>query len=318
MAQDLFQLAAAVKDCARRLGFDAAGIADAQPSRYRDYFRQWLDDGRAGTMAYLDRRFAERADPAVYLPGAASVVCLAMNYHVPIPPAPSSAAGQPRGRVARYAWGQDYHQVIQPKLHQLADWLRQQAPSIQTRCAVDTAPVMEKELAARSGIGWMGKNTCIINSQLGSWLFLAEILTTLALPADQPAADRCGSCTRCLEACPTQAITAAYQLDATRCISYLNIEHSGEIPADLHAPLGDWLYGCDVCQEVCPWNRRAAVSLEPALAPRFADGRMDLDQIQSWSAQDYRRHLHGSAMKRVKLPVLQRNARLISANAQVS
>jgi epoxyqueuosine reductase len=299
------ELVSAIKGKAKSLGFDRTGIASAEPSSYRDYFRQWLDDGRAGTMHYLDARFAERTDPAAYLPGAKSVICVAMNYFMPLASQSSS------GRVARYALGDDYHEIIKPRLHALADWLREQAPSAHFRCAVDTAPVMEKELAARAGVGWMGKNTCIINEEIGSWLFLGEVLTTLELPPDEPATDRCGTCTRCLDACPTQAITAPYQLDATRCISYLTIEHSGEMPPDMRDKLSGWLYGCDICQDVCPFNRRAVAALEPRLVPRFPTGSIDLDELSSWTVDDYRTRLRGSAMKRVKLPVLQRNARIL-------
>jgi epoxyqueuosine reductase len=302
---DLVELAIAVKSKARGLGFDRVGIASAEPSRYQGYFRQWLDDGHAGAMAYLNARFAERVDPTVYMPGAASVICVAMNYHVPL----AASAEESHGRIARYALGDDYHEVIKPRLLALADWLREKAPESNSRCAVDTAPVMEKELAVRAGVGWLGKNTCVINQEIGSWLLLGEVLTTLPLPPDVPAADRCGSCTRCIDACPTQAITGPYQLDATKCISYWNIEQSGEIPV----PLSGWVYGCDICQDVCPFNRRAATSLEPAFAPRFPAGTIALDELESWTAEDYRGKLRGSAMKRVKLPVLQRNGRLVGA-----
>jgi len=312
MPTDLAHLAQSLKTRAKFLGFDRVGIASAHPSQYRDYFRHWLDDGRAGTMDYLAARFAERTDPAAYLPGAAAVICVAMNYYHPLTP-PDETSAPRRARVARYALGDDYHDIIKPRLHQLADWLCEQAPDSQHRCAVDTAPVMEKELAARAGVGWLGKNTCIINPDIGSWILLGEVLTTLALPADQPATDRCGTCTRCIDACPTQAITQPYQLDATRCISYLTIEHSGGISL----PLNNWLYGCDICQDVCPWNRRAVATLEPRLAPRFAAGTLDLDEVDSWTIEDYRQRLRGSAMKRVKLPVLQRNARLVAAQKAV-
>jgi epoxyqueuosine reductase len=221
------------------------------------------------------------------------------------------------GRIARYALADDYHEIIKPRLHDLADWLKTIAPDAQTRCAVDTAPVMEKELAARAGVGWLGKNTCIINESVGSWLLLGEVLTTLDLPPDSPAIDRCGTCRRCLDACPTQAITAPYQLDATRCISYLTIEHRGEIADELAPKVGDWIYGCDICQDVCPWNRRAIGTLEPALQPRFESGTLDLRELDSWTADDYQRVLRHSAMKRVKLPVLQRNARIAERNASI-
>jgi epoxyqueuosine reductase len=308
MMDDPFQLAVQIKRRATELGFDRVGIASAEPTRYRDYFRQWLDDGRAGSMNYLSARFEERTDPSIYLPGVQSVICVAMNYHVPLSPPP---LGGRHGKVARYALGDDYHDVIKPRLHQLSDWLKKIAPGGQTKCAVDTAPVMEKELAARAGIGWMGKNTCIINQDIGSWLLLGEVLTTLKLPPDQPAIDRCGTCTRCIEACPTQAITAPYQLDATRCISYLTIEHRGAIPSDIAPKIGNWLYGCDICQDVCPWNRRAPLTADPAFTPRFPAGVIDLEELETWTPEQYTAYLRHSAMKRVKLPVLQRNAHLI-------
>ena len=307
-----FQLAADVKVRAKELGFDRAGIASAQPSRYRDYFRQWLDSGQAGSMDYLAERFAERTDPAVYLPGAASVICVAINYYAPLEQ-PDDARRS--GRIARYALGDDYHELIKQRLHALADWLRQIVPEAQTRCSVDTAPVMEKELAVRAGIGWLGKNTCVIDEQLGSWLLLGEILTTLPLPPDEPAIDRCGTCRRCIDACPTQAIVEPYRLDASRCISYFTIEHRGGIKPQTASKFGDWIYGCDICQDVCPWNRGAAPTSDPSLRPRWATGSMDLATVLNWTQDDYRRELRGSAMKRVKLPILQRNAAIAAANA---
>lgn len=312
---DLHELAGRIRQSARRAGFDLVGIAPAAPSIYRQYLRQWLDDGRGGSMAYLAARFDERTDPARYLPGARSIICLAVNYHVPLAPA---AEGAPRGRIARYALGDDYHGWMKAALYELADWLRRTVPHARTRCAVDSAPVMEKELAARAGIGWMGKNTCIINERIGSWLLLGEIVTDLDLPCDQPAIDRCGSCRRCIDACPTAAITAPYQLDARRCISYLTIEHRGAIDPSLQPKLGNWLFGCDICQEVCPWNARAPVAHLPALQPRFIDGTLDATEVATWTPQQYRSRLRGSAMRRVKLPMLQRNAAIVAANAAVT
>ena len=311
---DVHQLAGDIKRRARELGFDLVGIADARPTPYRDYLRNWLDDGQAGTMRYLAERFDERTDPAAYLPGARSVICVAMNYHTPLQPVPEHERGY-HGRVARYALGVDYHEIIKKRLHALADWLREAAPDAITKSAVDTAPVMEKGLAARAGVGWQGKNTCTINENIGSWLLLGEIVTTIALPVDEPAFDRCGTCTRCLDACPTGAITAPYQLDARRCISYLTIEHrEGEIDPALAPKVGDWLYGCDICQDVCPWNSKAPDTTDPVLAPRFPTGTLDLRQVLSWSHDDYRAALRHSAMKRVKLPVLQRNAHVALRN----
>lgn len=312
---DQYAIAAELKHRAREIGFDLVGIASAEPSRRRDYLREWLDAGQAGEMRYLANRFEERTQPKVYLPGAQSVVCVAMNYHVPLDAVPEAERAK-HGRIARYALGDDYHELIKSRLHALADWLREQFPNAQTCACVDTAPVMEKELAARAGVGWLGKNSCIIHPKVGSWLLLGEILTTLPLPPDEEATDHCGTCTRCIDACPTAAITGPYQLDARKCISYLTIEHRGEIAPELRPKIGDWLYGCDICQDVCPHNRKAPSASDPALAPRFPTGTIDVTEIERWSIEQYRDRLRGSAMKRVKLPVLQRNARIVAANAR--
>jgi epoxyqueuosine reductase len=312
---DRLALAAQVKLHARDLGFDLVGIARADPLRYADYFRRWLDDGRAGQMAYLGRRVKERTEPATYLPGAVSVICVAMNYYAPLESVPEAEAGR-HGRVARYALGDDYHELMKHRLYKLADRIREQVPDAQTRAAVDTAPVMERELSARAGVGWVGKNTCVINPYIGSWLLLGEVLTTVDLPPDDAVGDHCGTCTRCLEACPTGALTGPYELDARRCISYLTIEQpDGEVPAEFHASMGNWLYGCDICQDVCPHNRKASPTTDPALRPRFKTGTLDVGEVLKWSPEQYSQTLRGSAMKRVKLPVLQRNARIVAKNA---
>ena len=304
-------LAVAIKAKAIDLGFDLVGLAPTGPSRHGDYFRDWLAAGRHGEMAYLADRADERLDPAAYFPGCRSAVCVAKRYRTPLESPPPGA----NGRVARYALGDDYHDTIKPRLYDLADWLRDAVPGCQTRCGVDTVPVMEKELAARAGLGWMGKNTCVIHPTDGSFLLLGEVLTTLELPTDEPAVDRCGSCTRCIDACPTGAITAPYQLDATRCISYLTIEHRGEIAPGLQRQTGDWLYGCDVCQDVCPFNRREVTTGDPAFAPRFPTGTLPLADVLAWSADDFRAAMKGSAIKRVKLPVFRRSAAAAAANA---
>jgi epoxyqueuosine reductase len=308
-------LAQAVKEKAHRVGFDLVGIASAAPSTRQEYFRNWIAEGQAGEMGYLASRLEERIEPQAYLPGAQSVICLAINYHVALEPIPEPDLAH-HGKIARYALGDDYHEVMKSRLHELADWLREAAPGAQTRACVDTAPVMEKELAARAGVGWLGKNTCLINPKIGSWLLLGEILTTAPLPVDEPATDHCGTCTRCIDACPTAAITAPYQLDARKCISYLTIEHRGEIAAELEPAIGDWLYGCDICQDVCPHNRKAPLTADPALAPRFATGSLDVREVLGWSDEEYRRRLRNSAMKRTKLPVLQRNAKIVERNQQ--
>ncbi len=306
---DLHALAGEIKAFAKRLGFDLVGIGPADPSVYRDYYAQWLADGKAGDMHYLHRRLDERTDPAALLPGAKTVISVAINYHVPLVTADEA---DKTVRVARYALGDDYHELVKNRLYDLADWLREAVPGCQTKCGVDTAPIMEKELAARAGIGWIGKNTNVINPYIGSWILLGEIITTLDLPIDEPAIDRCGTCTRCIEACPTSAITAPYELDARRCISYLTIEKMGDIEPTLAAQMGDWLYGCDICQDVCPWNSKAIESAEPAFQPRFPTGTLKLADVMSWDLPTYHTATRGSAMRRVKLPVLQRNARLAS------
>ena len=306
-------LAHAIKAKAADLGCALVGGAPADPTRHRADLGEWLDGGMAGSMEYLARRFDERADPRAYLPGAASVVCVAANYHVPLDPVPEPDRPH-HGRVARYALGDDYHEQMKPRLHELADWIRAQVPGSRTRCGVDTAPVLERELAARAGIGWVGKNTCVIHPRVGSWILLGEVITTVELPADEPMTDHCGTCTRCIDACPTGAITEPYRLDASRCISYLTIEHRGEIPPEIHGPIGDWLYGCDVCQDVCPHNRHVESTGDPHFRPRLPTGTLDVRAVIDWTEDDYRRALKGSAMKRVKLPVLKRNAEIVAKN----
>ena len=302
-------LARAIKHRALELGFDLVGITASAPSVHRDFVRRWLDEGRAGSMKYLEARFNERLDPARYAPGSRSVICVAINYYVEQEsPAPAAA-----GKIARYALGDDYHDFMKDRLYRLADWLRDHS-ACETRCSVDTAPVLERELAARAGIGWVGKNTCVINPRIGSWLLLGELFTSLELPPDEAEPDHCGTCTRCIDACPTQAITAPYELDPRRCISYLTIEHREEIPAEFHQKIGNWVYGCDICQDVCPHNGRAPSTTDPALQPRFPSGAVDVDDCLAWDKKKYRTALKGSAIRRVKLPMFQRNARIAAAN----
>lgn len=306
------QFAAEVKREARRIGFDLCRITHAGPSGRREYVEAWLAAGRAGEMRYLHERVDDRLDVGRVLPGAASVICVAMNYHVPLDEPPDDGR---RLRVARYALGDDYHVHLKDRLYALADWLRGGVPGIETKCSVDTVPVLERELAARAGIGWVGKNTCVINERIGSWLFLGEVITTLALPSDEAAVDRCGTCTRCLDACPTNAIVAPYELDASRCISYLTIEHRGEIESTLASKMEGWAFGCDICQSVCPWNGRAPVALLDELQPRLRDGTLDARDVDRWDDEEYWATTRRSAMRRVKLPQWRRNARLASGLA---
>ncbi|HEY2826114.1 MAG TPA: tRNA epoxyqueuosine(34) reductase QueG, partial [Pirellulales bacterium] len=270
------ETAAALKAQALELGFDLCGICPAASPPGAERFQQWLAAGYAGQMHYLADRAVAYNHPSSVLDGARSIVMLAMNYRTsdPLPP----AVGQ--GRVSRYSWGVDYHKIIRERLARLADWIRQNQPGARIRGVVDTAPLLEREFAQLAGLGWIGKNTLLLNKQLGSWFFLAAILTDFELEYDSPhATDHCGTCRACLDACPTGAFVDAYVLDARRCISYLTIELRDSIPNDLRPGIGDWLFGCDVCQDVCPWNHRAPLATEPAFEPCDAMNPVDLAEL---------------------------------------
>ncbi|UCE61636.1 MAG: tRNA epoxyqueuosine(34) reductase QueG [Phycisphaerales bacterium] len=304
-----------VKSIAREVGFDRYGIARAEPIGRAEYVRAWLDSGRAGSMAYLHRHFEKRVDPGKLLPGARSVVVAALSYHQPVP-GPGLANPDLLGRVAMYAWGEDYHTVVKDKLFRIVDRLRTEVSEpFEAKVCVDTAPLIEREFAAAAGIGWIGKNTLVLDRQLGSYFFLGEIVTTLDLVEDEPVADRCGSCSACRDACPTNALDLPYQMDAARCISYLTIEHRGELSDELARQTGNWIFGCDICEQVCPHNRRAARTREPAFAGRAVASGLPLDEILGWTVDDYRERLRGSTMKRATLEMLKRNARIAKVNA---
>lgn len=312
---DRFQAAALVKQQARAIGFDLCGITAAEPSRHADYLLQWLADGHAGQMHYLHERIDERTDVRQLLPGAQSVICVAVNYHVPLEQDVSPV--QPL-KIARYALGEDYHTHVKDRLYALADWLRETFPGEQTRCGVDTAPILERELAERAGIGWIGKNACVINDRIGSWLLLGEVITTLPLANDAPATDRCGTCHRCIDACPTNAIAEPRKIDAERCISYLTIEHRGPIDETLARRMDGWVVGCDVCQEVCPFNGRAPVAILDELRPRQPAGSVELDAVRAWTLDDYHVATRASATRRVKLEQFRRNATIADATGAIS
>ena len=302
-------LAAAVKSRALELGFDAVGIGPATPVEHADAFERWLDAGYAGGMAYLDRTRRERVDPSCLLPGARSVIAVAASYHAG---ADADAAADARGwaPVARYARGRDYHDVIRPRLESLAAFVDETAGAgTRSRAAVDTSAVLERELAARAGLGWVGKNTNLLDERLGSYFFIGVVLTTAGLDAEAPAPDRCGTCHACLDACPTQAFVAPYVLDARRCISYLTIEHRGDLDTGLDGELAGWMFGCDVCQEVCPWNRKAAVATEPAFR---ADGEFPTaTALVALTDREFRERFRGTAITRTKRGGLARNAALV-------
>jgi epoxyqueuosine reductase len=281
---------------ASTLGFALCRVARAQPPPHAAEFRAWLADGRAGEMAWLERNADRRTDPEAVLPGVRSVVVLAMSYLAETPNAESRPPNA--GRIARYAWGDDYHEVIEKKLRVLDEWLT--ARGGRQRCYVDTGPVLERDFAALAGAGWHGKSTMLIHPQLGTWFFLAEIFSTLELEADAPLPDRCGRCTRCIDACPTAAITAPHQLDARRCISYLTIEHKGAIPEALRPLMGDRIYGCDDCLEACPWNRFAQAGREAAFAAREFVHGWALRDFLALDDEGFRALFRKSPIKRVK------------------
>ena len=259
------ELTAALKARARQAGFGLVGVCPAVSPAGLHRLHAWLDAGYAGEMHYLAARRDAYEHPRHILDGVRSLVMLGMHYRTADP-----IEGQPgQGRISRYAWGAaDYHDVIHDRLRQLADWLLEREPGASVRGVVDTAPLLEREFARLAGLGWIGKNTLLINRDAGSWFFLAALLTDLELAYDPPhELEHCGTCRACLDACPTQAFPEPYVLDATRCLSYLTIELRSSVPSSLRSEIGDWVFGCDICQEVCPWNRRAPVSGEEAFAP---------------------------------------------------
>jgi epoxyqueuosine reductase len=314
---------------AKSLGFDLCRVARAQPPPHAAEFRAWLAEGRAGEMAWLERNAERRTNPDAVLPGVRSVVVLGMNYlqrdaqsgadfqsaNQPGARSATHDAGEgdghsarvessrtesPRhsGRIARYAWGDDYHDVIEKKLRVLDAWLAERGG--RQRCYVDTGPVLERDFAALAGVGWHGKSTMLIHPQLGTWFFLAEIFSTLELEPDAPLPDRCGRCTRCIDACPTAAITAPHQLDARRCISYLTIEHKGSIPEALRPLMGDRIYGCDDCLAACPWNRFARAGRETAFAAREFVHGWKLRDFLALDDEGFRTLFRKSPIKRIK------------------
>ncbi|MBI3457648.1 MAG: tRNA epoxyqueuosine(34) reductase QueG [Candidatus Rokubacteria bacterium] len=298
-------LAERVKAAGRRLGFDLVAIGPADPPEHGALFEAWLDAGCAGAMGYLERGRAKRLDPRRVLPGARSVIACALNYYQG-----DDSAGP--AHVARYAWGADYHDVMEPRLRALLEDLTAAAAGSTGRVYVDTGPVLERDLAARAGLGWIGKNTMLLHPALGSYFFIGVILTTAALSPDAPLPDRCGTCTRCLEACPTQAFPAPHVLDARRCISYLTIEHRGPIPVELRAGVGTLAFGCDICQAVCPWNSRAPITAEAAFAARDLPG---LAALVTLTDEGYRTRLRGSPLRRARRRGLARNAALALGNS---
>ena len=305
-----------IKAKATELGFDACGIAPAGDLPELRFLPEWLSRGHGATMTYLHRSASKRADVRQVLPAARTVIVTATVYNTDRPYS-VECADPSRAQIARYAWGDDYHDVIGRRLEALLAWMRAATPEpFEARAYVDTGPVQERAYARHAGIGWIGKNTCVINPQLGSWIFLGEIICSLPLDLDAPSFDQCGTCTLCLEACPTRALIAPGELDSTRCISYLTIEHRGNIADELKPGIGAHVYGCDICQEVCPWNQHAPRSADPAWQPRPAWDLPQLVDLLQMNDAELQSALSGSAMTRATPAGLRRNIAVASDNAR--
>jgi epoxyqueuosine reductase len=305
---------ASIKEKARSLGFQLVGVAGIGPSPEALFYPEWLERGYAGEMHYLERQTPARLNPREIMSDVKSVVVCAVNYNTAHP---TTAFDQARAWISRYAWGEDYHDTLKAKLSSLASWMQQDFGG-ETRSYVDTGPLLERVFAKYAGIGWFGKNTCLIDQKMGSWLFLGCVLTNLDLDVDTPVPDRCGSCTRCIDACPTNAILEPYVLDSRRCISYLTIELRGEIPENLREGVGHHLFGCDICQDVCPWNRKAPVTEAAEFQSRPGLFWPDVEKLLDLQEDEWRLLIRGTALKRTKVKGLLRNLMVVAGNSGVT
>ena len=317
------QIAARVKQAAHEAGFELAGIAPVRDFAELNHFPHWIEAGHAGEMKYLEARDdagqLKRSSLRSTAPWARSVMVCAINYNTAHPYS-TQVADSGRGWISRYAWSrEDYHDAVMRRLRAVESWLRNQvggeSGALQTRCYVDTGPLVERVYAKYAGVGWIGKNTCILNQKLGSWLFLGVILTSLELAPDLPAPDRCGSCTRCIDACPTAAFIAPYQLDSNKCIAYLTIEKRGAIPEEMREGMGRQVFGCDICQDVCPWNRKAPVTNAEEFQAREGLVNPALEWLAEMSAEEFREKFRGSPIRRAKRSELRRNAAIAMGNS---
>jgi len=304
------EMSARIKERARVEGFHKVGIVRAEAlDAERGRLEEWLRLGFHGTMQWLARDPAQRTDPRLVMPQARSIVVCALNYYTPHEHSNNNATG----KISRYAWGDDYHEVVGGKLKSLLAWIKEQWPEVEGKTCVDIQPLMDKAWAVRAGLGWLGKHTNLITQEYGSWVFIGELLLNLELAYDnEPVEDHCGACTLCIDACPTQAITAPYVLDSNRCISYATIElRAEELPAVVADNLAGWLYGCDICQDVCPWNRFQQPTDETRFEPRPEMVSAKLDDILALTPDLYAARFRRSAIKRAKLMGLKRNARTL-------
>ena len=302
-----------IKNIARELGFDPVGIASADPPQHWAFYQSWLAMGYAGEMGYLGRNLDRRSDVRRILPSAKSILCVGLNY---LPETDGQeTGGHPTGQIARYARGDDYHDAMRDRLFDLLAEIQRIEPSAEGRVYVDTGPVLERDYAERAGVGWFGKHTCLIDKGRGSWFFLGEIILNLDLDCDRPQLDHCGTCTQCLDACPTDAIVEPYAVDSRRCISYLTIELKGAVPRPLRSKMGNWVFGCDICQDVCPWNRKhAEPTPEDAFQARPGLNAPDLVDLLHLDQAAFSKRFKNSPIKRAKRRGLLRNAVIALGN----
>jgi epoxyqueuosine reductase len=313
---DFDALARSIKHWGRDLGFQKVGIAGVDLAADERRLEAWLAQGRHGTMEYMRRHGTRRSRPAELVPGTLRVVSARIDYLTEAADAETVLRDPQLGYVSRYALGRDYHKVVRTRLARLAERIAEAAGTAGYRAFTDSAPVLEKPLARDAGLGWVGKHTNLLDRHDGSWFFLGEIYTDLPLPPDEPVTAHCGSCTACIDVCPTQAIVAPYELDARRCISYLTIEHHGSIPVELRPGLGNRIYGCDDCQLVCPWNRYAKLSAEPEFRVRHGLDAPRLVDLFRWTEADFLRCTEGSAIRRVGYERWLRNVAVALGNAR--
>ncbi|MFP5440207.1 MAG: tRNA epoxyqueuosine(34) reductase QueG [Gammaproteobacteria bacterium] len=312
---DLPSIAARLKTWARELGFQQAGIADLRLDQDIAHLERWLAEGMHGDMAWFAEQLPLRRDPQLLSPGALRAVLVRMDYLPPEARIAETLADRSRAYVSRYALGRDYHRTVRNRVAKLAVRLKEEATPHGYRVFTDSAPVLEKALAEKSGLGWIGKHSLLINREAGSWFFLGGFLTDLPLPVDEPPASHCGSCSACIDICPTQAIVAPYRVDARRCISYLTIEWTGSIPEELRAPIGNRVFGCDDCQLVCPWNRYAKVTQEGDFHARHGLDRVSLAECLGWDEPTFLLKTEGSALRRAGYELFLRNVAVGLGNA---
>ena len=313
---DFTQLAAEIKKWSRDLGFQEIGISDTELTREENYLQQWLGLGYHGEMDYMARHGTARTRPAELVPGTMRVISVRLNYQPPDARDSWDVMDDTDAAfISRYALGRDYHKVLRGKLQTLANNIESEIGAFQYRVFTDSAPVMEVALARKAGLGWRGKHTLLLTREAGSWFFLGELYTDLPLPVDAAITEHCGTCTKCIDICPTKAIIAPYQLDARRCISYLTIEHKGAIPLELRPLMGNRIYGCDDCQLICPWNKFATTTGEIDFAVRNGLDDVTLLELFSWSTEDFNQRLEGSPIRRIGHERWLRNIAVALGNA---